>query len=164
MPLFVGGDLRPGSASAVRAHIDACPGCREELEGFRAAMAEIKAAARADSVAEWNEGEWNALMARVKSEGTSEVGAAASGRGGRVFRPSWAAASVLGAFLGLVVLNILFRGPSSRLQTMRAEGDKPVAAEAGKQDRLTMTLVSPESGLQVVWIFDKNFNWKGDQE
>jgi hypothetical protein len=164
MPLFAGDDLRPGLAAAVLAHVDACAGCREELEGFRAAMAGIKAAARAESVAEWNEGEWKALMARVTSEGTSGVWAAASGRGARAFRPSWAAASVLGAFLGLVVLSILFRGPSSRLQTMRAEGEKPVAAEAGKQDQLTMILISPESGLQVVWIFDKNFNWKGDQE
>ncbi len=164
MPLFVGDDLRPGLTAAVRGHIDACPGCRAEFEAFRAAMAGIKAAAKAEGAAEWREGEWDALMACVAREGKSGAGAAASGRGGRVFQPSWAAASVLGAFLGLVVLGILFRGPSSRLQTMRAGGEKPVAAEAGKQDQLIMTLVSPESGLQVVWIFDKNFNWKGDQE
>jgi anti-sigma factor RsiW len=164
MPLFVGDDLRPGLAAAVRSHIDACPGCREEFEGFRAAMAGIKATAKAEGVGGWTDGEWDALMARVAREGKSGSGAAAPGRGGRVFQPSWAAASVLGAFLGLVVLGILFRGPSSRLQTMRAGGEKTVAAGDGGQDRLTMTLVSPESGLQVVWIFDKNFDWKGDQE
>ncbi len=164
MPLFVGDDLRPGQAAAVRGHIDACPGCREEFEEFRAAMAGIKAAAKAEGAAEWREGEWDALMARVARERKRGARAAAAGRGAPVFRPSWAAASVLGAFLGLVVLSLLFRGPSSRLQTTRAGGEKPVAAGAGKQDRLTMTLISPESGLQVVWIFDKNFNWKGDQE
>jgi hypothetical protein len=27
-----------------------------------------------------------------------------------------------------------------------------------------MTMVSPETGLQVVWILDKNFDWKGDRQ
>ncbi len=164
IPLAAGDDLRPRPAAAFRAHVDSCPGCREELERFRRALAGIRAAAKTAAGAEWSEGEWDALMARVAREGKSRAGAAAAGRGERVFRPSWAAASVLGAFLGLVVLGILFRGPSPRPETMRAAGEKTVAAEAGEQDQLTMTLVSPESGLQVVWIFDKNFDWKGDQE
>ena len=163
IPLAAGEDLRPGLAAGVLAHIDDCPGCREELERFRRALAGIKTAAKAAGVTEWSEGEWDALMARVTAEARG-TGKARSGGGAPVVRPRWAAASVIGAFLCLVVLGLLFRGPSSRLQTMRAAGEKPVAAEAGEQDRLTMTLVSPESGLQVVWIFDKNFNWKGDQE
>jgi hypothetical protein len=164
IPLAAGDDLRPRLAAAFRAHVDSCPGCRKELEGFRAAMAEIKAAAKAEGVPEWSGGEWDALMARVAHEGKSGAGAATPGRDARVFRPRWAAASVVGAFLCLIVLGILFRGPSSRLETTRAGGEKPVAAEAGEQDKLTMTLVSPESGLQVVWIFDRNFDWKGDRE
>ena len=163
MPLAAGEDLRPRPAAALRAHIDSCPGCREELERFRTALAGIKTAAKAAGAAEWHEGEWAALMARVAAEarGTRE---ATSGVGAATIRPSWAVASVVGAFLCLIVLSMLFRGPSSRPETMKAAGDKPVAAEAGEQDQLTMTLVSPESGLQVVWIFDKNFDWKGDRE
>ncbi|MGB8959554.1 MAG: zf-HC2 domain-containing protein [Candidatus Aminicenantales bacterium] len=163
IPLAAGGDLRPRPAAAFRAHVDSCPGCREELERFRRALAGIMAAAKTAAVAEWSEGEWDALMARVATEsrGTREL---PGGVGAPVVRPRWAAASVVGAFLCLIVLSILFRGPSSRPETMKAAGDKPVAAEAGEQDQLTMILVSPESGLQVVWIFDKNFDWKGDQE
>jgi hypothetical protein len=33
---------------------------------------------------------------------------------------------------------------------------------AGGQDVLSVTLVTKDSGLQVVWFFDKNFEWKGD--
>ena len=75
IPLIAGDDLRPRLARAVRAHLDACPGCRAELEGFRAALAEAKAAARAESVPEWGGGEWNALMARVAAEakGTGKI-------------------------------------------------------------------------------------------
>jgi len=163
IPLAAGGDLRPRRAAVFLAHVDSCPGCREELERFRRALAGIKTAAKTAAVAEWSEGEWSALMARVAAEarGGRE---APGGAGAPVIRPRWAAASVVGAFLCLIVLSMLFRGPSSRPETMKAAVEKPVAAEAGEQDRLTMTLVSPESGLQIVWIFDKNFDWKGDQE
>ncbi len=163
IPLAAGDDLRPRPAAAFRAHVDSCPGCREELERFRTALAGIRTAAKTAAVAEWSEGEWDTLMARVAAEarGTRE---APGGVGAPVVRPRWAAASVVGAFLCLIVLSMLFRDPSSRPETMKAAGEKPVSAEAGEQDRLTLTLISPESGLQVVWIFDKNFDWKGDQE
>jgi hypothetical protein len=163
IPLAPGDDLRPRSAAAFGAHIGACPGCRKELEEFRAALAGIKTAAKTAGVADWSEREWDVLMARVAAEAEG-VREARRGVGAPVVRFRWAAASVLGAFLGLVVLGLLFRGPSPRLETMRAAGEKPAAAGSGGQDRLTMTLVSPASGLQVVWIFDRNFDWKGDQE
>ncbi len=162
MALAAGGDLRPRQAAAFRAHLDKCPACREELEGFRAVLAGIKAAAKAESVPDWNEGEWKALMARAAA-GTKGAGEERGRAGGDVFRPRWAAASVLGAAIGLAVLSLLFRGPSSRPDTMAAAADTDGAVLALRQDRLTMTMVSPETGLQVVWILDKNFEWKGDK-
>jgi hypothetical protein len=163
IPLAAGDDLRPRLSAAFLAHIDACPGCREELERFRRTLAGIRAAAKTAAVAEWSADEWNSLMARATRQAREDLKAPGVA-GMRGYRPRWAAASVVGAFLGLIVLSLLFRGPSFRPETMRAADEKPVAAEAGAQDRLTMTLVSPESGLQVVWIFDRNFDWKGDQE
>jgi hypothetical protein len=47
-----------------------------------------------------------------------------------------------------------------------AEPEIQPAAPAGPtpgQDVVSVTLVSQESGLQVTWFFDKNFEWKGDQ-
>ncbi len=32
------------------------------------------------------------------------------------------------------------------------------------QDTLSVTLVSKETGLKVTWIFDKNFEWKGEEK
>jgi hypothetical protein len=163
IPLAAGDDLRPRPAAAFLAHIDACPGCRAELERFRTALTAIKTAARTAGVPEWSAGEWDSLMSRVAAEARRGRDTGAVGRAPAA-KPYWAAASVVGAFLCLVVLSLLFRGPSAGPGTMKAAGEKPVTAEAGEQDRLTMTLVSPESGLQVVWIFDRNFDWKGDQE
>ncbi|MCJ7587760.1 MAG: hypothetical protein MUQ00_07665, partial [Candidatus Aminicenantes bacterium] len=32
------------------------------------------------------------------------------------------------------------------------------------QDVVSATFVSQETGLQIVWFFDKNFNWKGEEK
>jgi len=90
---------------------------------------------------------------------------AGEGRAPRsVFWPRWAAASALGAFLGLVVLGVLFNGPA-RPTRRSPNGDGAAAAPgAARQDKVAITMVSPETGLQVVWFLDKNFDWKGDQE
>ena len=153
IPLAAGDDLRPRPAAALRAHVASCPACRAELEGFRAALAGITSAAKAESAADWNAHEWRSLMARAAAE--AKAACQAPGRAARpAFQPRWAAASVIGACLGLVVLGMLFRGPSPRPDTAAAAG----------QDVLTMTMVSPETGLQIVWILDKNFDWKGDRQ
>jgi anti-sigma factor RsiW len=156
IPLAAGGDLRPRQARAVQAHLDACPGCRAELEDFRAALDGFKAAAKAENVTDWSEREWRALMARASAGGRAS-GEAARPAGGRILRPHWVTASVLGALLGLAVLSVLFRGPSQRPELATATGTRG-------QDVLTMTMVSPDTGLQVVWILDKNFDWKGDRQ
>lgn len=163
IPLAAGGDLRPRPASAVRAHVAACPACRAKLEEFRAALAGIRAAAEAEGVADWTGPEWDALMARVAAEAKPRE-AASVRAAGPAFRPRWAAASVIGAVLGLVVLGVLFRGPSPRPDTAAGSAKALVAEGTGEQDKLTMTMVSPETGLQIVWILDKNFDWKGDRQ
>jgi len=163
MPLFVGDDLRPGLAAAVRGHIDACPGCRAEFEAFRADMAGIKTAAKAEGAGGWTDGEWNSLVARVTA-GTRAVGEVSGRAGAHILRPNWAAASVVGAAIGLAVLSVLFRGPSVKPGGISDKGLATIASGRSPQDQVAITMVSPETGLQVVWILDKNFDWKGDQE
>ena len=36
------------------------------------------------------------------------------------------------------------------------------AGEAPGQDEVTVKLVSPDTGLQIVWVLNKNFEWKGE--
>ena len=148
IPLYTGGDLRPRLLAAVRAHIDACLSCRKELGEYRQALTRLKAAAKAESVPDWSEVEWRALAARFKPAAPGEK------RPAFLARPRWAAASVLGAFLGLAVLTMLFKdgnlGPRE-------------TSTAGEPSVVSLTLVSQETGLQVVWFLDKNFEWKGDK-
>jgi anti-sigma factor RsiW len=162
MPLFAGDDLGPRRTQAVRAHVDACPACRRELEELRAALARFKAAAMDESVPDWSEDEWKALMARAAG-GTRRDGEKKRAWGGHVLVPRWAAASALGALIGLVVLSVLFRGPGPGPE----ERPQPLVAlaDAGRaQDVVSMTMVSQETGLQIVWFLDKNFDYEGEQE
>lgn len=163
VPLAAGGDLPQRQARAFQAHIDACPGCRAELERFRADLAAVAAEAKAAGVAGWSEPEWSALMARVRREG------AAARRHGTGFGPGrsrrgWAPASALGAAVGLALLFGLLDGPGTRRPAAAAGGPEALVSEAKPQDVLTMTMVSPETGLQIVWFFDRNFDYGGEQE
>lgn len=164
LPLAAGDDLGPRRARAVRTHLEACPDCRRELEAFRAALEEAKAEARREAVPEWGGGEWRALMARV-ADPAGERRPAESGAGRRLPRPRWAAASALGAVIGLAVLTFLFRAPVPGPERTTANAGLSLEAAAPReQDVVSVTMVSPETGLQVVWFFDRNFDYKGERE
>ncbi|MBE3125696.1 MAG: zf-HC2 domain-containing protein [Acidobacteria bacterium] len=149
IPLYAGDDLRPRLMTAVRAHVDACPSCRKELGEYEQALTRLKEAAKAESVPDWSEGEWRALAARFKPAAPEKQKPAF------LARPRWAAASVLGAFLGLAVLSLVFKDGN-----LGPRGTSP----ADEPSVVSLTLVSQETGLQVVWFLDKNFEWKGDEK
>jgi len=152
MPLAAGEDLRPRRARAFRAHVEACPGCRKELEALRAALEAYRTAAKEEGGPDWTEGEWKALMVR------------ATGQGRAVPRqlPRWAVASGMGALLGLVVLSVLFKTPGTRPERTTAGAAIPGEPAAPReQDVVSVTMVSQETGLQIVWFFDKTFDYEG---
>jgi len=162
IPLAAGDDLRPGLAAAVRAHAGRCPGCRVELEAFRKDLASIRAEARDEGVADWSAGEWRVMMGRVAAEARAAGGQKARTAPATGLR--WAAAAATaGALFGLVIMGVLIKGTSLR-RTVPPGPTNAAGPSRPEQDRVTVTMVAPESGLQVVWILDKNFNWIGDHE
>ncbi len=165
VPLAAGDDLRPREARAFRAHLEACPGCRAELEAFRHDLAGIGAAAKEEGAAGWTETEWQTLIARVGARARGESKDRSRGPVPAP-RPRWAAAAAVGVLLGLVIMGALVKGPSLRPGPAGGQGLPALASGTARpgQDRISITMVSPESGLQVVWILDKNFEWKGDHE
>jgi anti-sigma factor RsiW len=158
LALHAGDDLGPRRARAVRSHLEACPECRRELEALRAALAELKAEAGREEVPQWGAGEWRALMDRVVGE-ARDGRSAERGPAWRLPRPRGAAAAALGAFAGLAALALLVLRPPSG-----PEGTALADRAAGEQDVVSLTMVSQETGLQVVWFFDKNFDYKGERE
>ena len=164
IPLAAGDDLSPRLARAVRAHIARCPGCRADLEAFRKDLVAIRVEAKAESVADWSAGEWRTMMMRVAKETKAAPGRTDHGVGlGTRLRPRWAVAAAAGALLSLIIMGILFfKGPS--VPKPGLEGLVAAGGPGQAQDRVAIHMVSPESGLQVVWIMDRNFDWKGDHE
>ena len=53
-------------------------------------------------------------------------------------------------------------GTANQPSASKRGGPTAAAPDSSKQDVLTMTLVSPDTGLQVVWVFNRNFDWKGE--
>ena len=163
MPLYAGGDLRPRLAAGVRAHVDSCPSCWSEWREYRLALDRVRAEAGAEGGPDWSEGQWQALMARVAAE-ARPAREAAGRRPGPALLPRWAPASVLGAVIGLAVLGVLIKDGRFG-QAPGARAAAPSLAETDrKQDVISVTMVSPETGLQIVWFLDKNFDWKGENE
>lgn len=168
MALYAGGDLSERRTRAAGAHLDSCPACRKELEGYRRALARVKAAAGAEIAPDWSEGEWRALMARVMGDATKRKKALA-GRVKSVPRARWAAASGAAAALVLAAVMLLQNGSGFRPGSVAtapgaAEPMAGVLGDPSAQDVVSVTLVSQETGLQVVWFFNRNFEWKGDRE
>jgi len=79
--------------------------------------------------------------------------------------PGWAAASAAGVLIGFVILSVLFRGSVPGPARTASPAVPAALADPGRaQDVVTLTMVSPETGLQIVWFLDKNFDYKGEQE
>jgi len=164
MALAAGGDLGPRQARALRAHVEACPGCRKELEALRAALRAFRTAAEDEGVPDWTEGEWKALMVRAAA-GPERAGQTSRGVVRPGPRPRWAAASALGALMAIAVLFAILRGPVPGPGRTPTNAGLSLEAAAPKgQDVVSVTMVSRETGLQIVWFFDKEFDYKGDHE
>jgi len=143
LPLLAGNDLPARQARKLQDHIEGCALCRGELQGYRSALGRVKAAARAEGAGEWSEGEWKALMARIAGDGPGRKSPAAG------LRPRWALASGLAAVavLAFLVVRITNTG-------FKPEGAPPAAGP----EVVSVTMVSQETGLKVVWFFNKNFD------
>jgi anti-sigma factor RsiW len=149
IPLLAGGDLVPRKERKVRAHLGTCPSCRKELEECRSALARVKAGARVEGVSDWSESEWKALMARITAEKGRKKTAVLG------LRPRWALASGLAAIIILAV-TVLFVKDTAFGPQMTSPAPGP--------DVVSVKMVSRETGLEIVWFFNKNFDWKGDKE
>jgi hypothetical protein len=56
---------------------------------------------------------------------------------------------------------LVARAPTAERPAPRPT-EPAAAAKEGSQDVVSVTLVSQDTGLKVVWFLDKNFEWKGE--
>jgi len=57
---------------------------------------------------------------------------------------------------------MLFAQASKAEQPAPRPNEPAAAQKEGSQDVVSVTLVSQDTGLKVVWFLDKNFEWKGE--
>lgn len=76
--------------------------------------------------------------------------------------PMFGAATPQGRESGKSLLGLAEQGIASQPSASRRGGPAAAAPASPAQDVISMTLVSPDTGLQVVWVFNRNFDWKGE--
>ena len=159
LPLYVGEELGPGKLRAIGLHLQTCKECADELESYRVALNRAKTWLSQDTE-EWEESDWNRIVRRaVSSHRESSIPFAPWPYGNlHAWLVMTAAALILGIiFVRPVSVSKIFSLSADRIAEYRRqplwEYDKrPV------QDVVSMTLVSQETGLKIVWFFNKNFD------
>jgi predicted anti-sigma-YlaC factor YlaD len=148
LPLYVGADLSPKKDKEVRAHLDTCDECQKEYEAYVRSVKTAKKWLNGSEVA-WGEGEWRRTFRSVAAEKSKSL----PGFAPWPFKKGW-------AFAAMAVVMVVFVFFITRPLYLGVD-DFPGQAVLSKrhpQDVVSMTMVSKDSGLKVVWILNKNFN------
>lgn len=159
LPLYLGTDLTPKKAEAARAHLDTCAECQREYEKY---LRSLKLARNwlSESQVEWREGEWSRTVQKVTSEKTKIL----AGFAPWPFKKGWAFA-LMGAVVVMLIFFVTrplflgledFRGQTTLAKRYPQQQEN--AAIKSSQEVVSMTMVSKETGLKVIWILNKNFN------
>jgi len=159
LPLLVGNELSQKRALKVKAHLERCPGCRKEVEEISAALDAAKGLAQKEALRDWTDAEWRQMLRSVTAANVERRPWAVR----LVQRPAFAfgLALLIFAASALWLQKKLPLRPEERgaLQA-RSQTTAQRPKESAGQDVLSMTIVSQETGLKIVWFFNKNFEWK----
>ncbi len=176
LALFSGGDLSRRKERAVRAHLHRCPGCRTEAEDYRAAIERFNEMAAEGTSLDWTEVEWRRAMAAVNaSPPKKELPRIVS------LMPKLAATASFLLVVWATQYAVRFMLRTAQISSTSAAepsggnaafGRASLAAVARiaglqdpkfpllsstKQDVPALTMISPESGLKIVWFFNEYF-------
>jgi len=159
LPLLAGDELPYKKSLKVKAHLEKCPGCRKEAEDIAAALDAAKGLAQKEPLRDWTDSEWRQILRSVTSATVEKRRTATR----LVQKPAFAFGLALLLFAAgtLWLQKKLPRQPEERdgLQTPSQTASLRPQEPAG-QDVSSMTIFSQETGLKIIWFFNKNFEWK----
>jgi anti-sigma factor RsiW len=158
LPLHVGGDLKSAANRSLSGHIKRCSQCRAEYEAFRASYESVKAWMAVDAL-EWEDTDWKrTLRLALGSQKGSPPSLALW-----PFRRVWAYTLMAALAVGLswLLIRPAAVGNSGGRDPLTVSSAGPNAPE---QDVVSMTMISQETGLKIVWFFDKKFNLEENQK
>ncbi len=160
IPLAAGKDLPAKKAAAVGEHLKGCPDCRREASELEGALQAAKTLAGKERIEDWSEAEWRKLLGNVTAPKMERK------------RP-WAELSFKPALAGAVGLVLLVIGS---FLLLKKSGAPPVTQAAltpsvleqvapkeltSRPDVSSKTIVSKETGLKIIWFYNKNFQGDG---
>ena len=154
LPLLAGSDLPARKIEEIKAHLQVCPRCQREYESYLLSFQKTKEWLK-KSQEDWQEEEWQGLI----QEAIQAEEFAPSLRPRLRFKRAWAYALMAGTAIILSLFIIRF----SVFQDKTGWGVKEEADLAIQQESISMTMVSQETGLKIVWFFNKNFELKEER-
>lgn len=149
LPLLAGAELPESQAPQVEGHLRRCQECRKEYEKYVFLVGQTRKWL-AEERMKWDEQEWRRAVQTVLNRETKKKAPLVPWP----FPKAWAYALMAGVMLLLTVLLVL---PPLVEKSGLAPGYRDVT-EVEKQEVVSMTMVSKETGLKIVWFLNKNFD------
>jgi hypothetical protein len=129
--------------------LEGCPRCREEFRAYLSLVGQTRKWLTEEKI-QWEEGEWQQAVRSAVNQGAAK-------RTSWVpwpFPKAWAYALMAGVML--LITTLVVRPPFlERIGLTPPSGD---VAEVKRQEVVSMTMVSEETGLKIVWFLNKNFD------
>ncbi len=154
---MAGDEISGPKASRVRTHLSKCPLCRREYEKYVLLVQKTREWLTEDRL-DWEEKKWQQTLREIAVGGSKKPSLVPW-----PFLKRWAFALMAGAVLLIIVLVV--RPPIVEkigLKPKHVDGMKiealRAAEEVEQQEVVSMTMVSKETGLKIVWFFNKNFD------
>lgn len=153
LSLYIGGDLTQNKKLRVDAHIQSCEECHHEFTVYKESVSAAKAWVKQDYT-EWQEDTWMqsvklAIQTKPASQGSLWPWP---------YKPVWAYAMMITI---LIVFSVFLLKPFPFGEELLSPTEMALTPQ---QDIVAVTLVSKESGLQVQWFFNKNYNLEEEIE
>lgn len=159
LPLMAGSEIPQSKILSLRAHLEECPKCRQEYDSYMLSLEKTKEWLAKDRKV-WEESDWKQALQRAIKDKKPEVTPLVPWP----FKKVWAY-SFIGMFV--VALTLLFIIRPSIIQKKMGLGSEKFtqeqaqlfrsSPEESEQEVVSMTLVSKETGLKIVWFLNKNF-------
>ena len=149
LPLLAGSELPESQIPSVLTHMEECSRCQREYEKYAFLVGQTREWLSEHKIG-WEEQEWQQTIRSVLNQVPQRKTALIPWP----FPKTWAYALMAGVMLLLTTLII-------RPPFVKQIGLTPKyvdAAEMEEQEVFSMTMVSKETGLKIVWFFNKNFN------
>jgi len=153
---MVGPDLPSKEKEMVKAHLKSCPRCNREYESYLLTFQRTKEWLD-KSREDWQEKEWQGLISKALQKEEPVPSFRLRWR----LKMAWDYALLAGAVVILSLFIIRYSLLKDRMD-MGVKEEKTASMIPG-QESISMTMVSQETGLKIVWFFNKNFELKEER-